>query len=353
MALSQMLGRALEYCYHRDRRLITLVITVMLSFLIFKTIPRAQKKKQSPVPVSVNYFPSRLCNKTCGFCFHVDKTSYILPEEEAKRGLKRLVEAGMKKLNIAGGEPFLYPEFIGHLCQYVKEDLHLESVSLVTNGSKVTERWLRKYGKFVDIIAVSCDSFNEQTNIEIGRGTGDNVQQLRRIKTWCQQYGIKFKMNTVVCSLNWQEDLSALIQELAPFRWKVFQVLLVGGENDEKSTTTGRGKLFDKFHITDEQFESFCRRHKHVGDLFIPEPNNVMAKSYLLLDEYMRFLDKGNGVEKTSESILDVPVEKALSQVEWDVESFEKRGGIYDWKRKLPEPGSGGNCGTTKPELDW
>jgi radical S-adenosyl methionine domain-containing protein 2 len=59
----------------------------------------------------VNYFPTRLCNKTCGFCSHIGKTSYILLEEDAKRRLKKLVEAGMKKLNIAGGEPFLFPEF--------------------------------------------------------------------------------------------------------------------------------------------------------------------------------------------------------------------------------------------------
>lgn len=331
------------------------VVCIAAPSLLLNSKRLFQRTTHSPVPVSVNYFPTRLCNKTCGFCFHVDKTSYMLSEEDAKRGLKKLVEAGMKKLNIAGGEPFLYPEFLGHICQYVKEDLHLESVSIVTNGSKVTERWLRKYGRFVDIIAVSCDSFNEQINIEIGRGNGDNVQQLRRIKKWCQQYGIKFKMNTVVCSLNWQEDMSAMIKELDPFRWKCFQVLLVGGENDNKSMK-GRGKEFDKFSITDEQFESFCQRHRHVGDRFIPEPNNVMAKSYLLLDEYMRFMDKGSGVEKTSDSILKVSVAEALSQVEWDVESFEKRGGVYDWKREIPQSGgtrSGGNCGTMKTGLDW
>ena len=54
-------------------------------------------------PVSVNYFPSRKCNYTCGFCFHTDTSSYVLPTSEAKRGLKLLKEAGMRKLNIAGG----------------------------------------------------------------------------------------------------------------------------------------------------------------------------------------------------------------------------------------------------------
>ena len=351
MALSAMLRYVLDSSDNTGWVLLIAIACVAAPFLLHNIKHLTQRTPRTPVPVSVNYFPTRLCNKSCGFCFHVDKTSYMLSEAEAKRGLKKLVDAGMKKLNVAGGEPFLYPEFLGHICQYVKEDLHLESVSIVTNGSKVTERWMRKYGEFVDIIAVSCDSFNEQTNIEIGRGSGDNVKQLRRIKEWCQRYGVKFKMNTVVCSLNWEEDLSGLIKELNPFRWKCFQVLLVGGENDRQSSE-GRGKLFDKFAITGEQFESFCERHRHLGDRFIPESNAVMAKSYLLLDEYMRFMDKGNGVEKTSKSILDVSVQEALSQVEWDVESFEKRGGIYDWRKEMPQ--SEGGCGTMADKgLDW
>lgn len=41
-------------------------------------------------PVSVNYFPSRECNYSCGFCFHTNTSGYILPLEEAKRGLRLL-----------------------------------------------------------------------------------------------------------------------------------------------------------------------------------------------------------------------------------------------------------------------
>lgn len=65
-----------------------------------------------------------------------------------------------------------------------------------------------------------------------------------------------------------------------------------------------------------------------------------MASSYLILDEYLRFLDKGEGVEKASGSIIDVGVQKALEQVHWDEESFERRGGIYDWSK-----GSTEGCG--------
>lgn len=135
-----------------------------------------------------------------------------------------------------------------------------------------------------------------------------------------------------MCRLNWQQDMTAILKELEPFRWKVFQVLMVGGENDSEETL----RDVRRWEVTDEEFEAFCERHKEIPSL-IPESNRVMAALYLLVDEYMRFMDKGTGSGrmKESESILDVGVEKALSQVRWDHEAFLERGGIYDWSRDV------------------
>ena len=51
-----------------------------------------------------------------------------------------LANAGMKKINFAGGEPFLIKKgkYLGELVKFCKEDLCLESVSIVTNGSMVS-----------------------------------------------------------------------------------------------------------------------------------------------------------------------------------------------------------------------
>lgn len=46
------------------------------------------------IPTSVNYHFTRRCNYKCGFCFHTAKTSFVLPLEEAMKGLKMLKEAG-------------------------------------------------------------------------------------------------------------------------------------------------------------------------------------------------------------------------------------------------------------------
>ena len=93
---------------------------------------------------------------------------------------------GMKKINFAGGEPFMNAEFLGQLVKYCKETLELQSVSVVTNGSKVPKKWLAKYGEYLDIMAISCDSFNETTNIEIGRGTGNHLKTVMDLSHKCK-----------------------------------------------------------------------------------------------------------------------------------------------------------------------
>lgn len=338
--------------------LLTLIVILTtfigLSYIFFRrtqcpSASQPQSNAEVTKPVSVNYHFTRKCNKVGAFGFHTEKTSHVANEEEMKRGLRMLKEAGMKKINFAGGEPFLYPKQLAMLCKYCKVDLRLESVSIISNGTKITEKWLKQNGMHVDVLGVSCDSFNEATNIKIGRGTGENVTQLFRIRNWCRELGIKFKLNTVVCSFNWQEEMAATVAELDPFRWKCFQVLEVQDENDASTIATEtdkRKRNAKQFVISNDQFKEFCRKHGHLA-CFVPESNELMASSYLILDEYLCFLDKGNGKEKQSSCILDVGVMKALEEVYFDQAAFEQRGGVYDWGREM------GGCGETSDKLEW
>lgn len=101
--------------------------------------------------------------------------------------------------------------------------------------------------------------------------------------------------------------------------------------------------------ISQEQFEVFCGKHRHL-DAFVPEPNDLMASSYLILDEFLCFLDKGSGRERQSRSILDVGVYAALEEIEFDKDVFVKRGGMYAWGKEVDEEG----CGSAEvKELEW
>ena len=281
---------------------------------------------------SVNYFISRECNYSCKFCFHTYTNGNKFPFEQARYGLRLLKAAGTQKINFAGGEPFLNPKLLGDLCQVASEELGM-AVSIISNGSMITEKWMNTYGKYVDVLGVSVDSFDSNTNAAIGRGGDANNQhaaRVLRVREMCAQHGILFKMNTVVCSLNWEEDMNEQVEKLDPYRWKAFQVLILEGENSGRP-----GDLRDahELKVSRSQFDAFCNRHSGQKSL-IPENNDVMQNSYLLLDEELRFLDCSSGGKIPSESILKVGVGRALEQAGFDHEMFKQRGGIYDWERE-------------------
>ena len=66
---------------------------------------------------------------------------------------------------------------------------------------------------------------------------------------------------------------------------QVFQCLLIEGENAGPEAI----KNAATFVITDEQFKSFINRHSSLPQL-VPESNDMMRESYLILDEYVRNL---------------------------------------------------------------
>ncbi|XP_075413266.1 S-adenosylmethionine-dependent nucleotide dehydratase RSAD2 isoform X2 [Tenrec ecaudatus] len=264
-----------------------------------------QQRKESqaedlPItPTSVNYHFTRRCNYKCGFCFHTAKTSFVLPLVEAKRGLLLLKDAGMEKINFSGGEPFIHDRG-----EYL--------------------------GDYLDILAISCDSFNEQVNVLIGRGQGkkNHVETLQRLRRWCRDYRVAFKINSVINRFNVDEDMNEQIRALNPVRWKVFQCLLIDGENSGDDAL----REAERFVISDEEFDGFLDRHKEVSCL-VPESNQKMKDSYLILDEYMRFLNCKNGRKDPSKSILDVGVEAAIKCSGFDEKMFLTRGGKYVWSK--------------------
>ena len=207
--------------------------------------------------------------------------------------------------------------YVGELTRFAKEECQM-ATSIVSNGSLIFEKWFELYSEYLDILAISCDSFDDECNRQAGRTNGkethSQISHVRRVRHLCEQYQIIFKINSVIHRLNCQEDMTDAIEELQPVRWKVFQCLLISGEN-----MGGEKELRDARELTirDEQFEEFCQRHRRLK-CFVPESNLAMRNSYLILDERMRFLDCTKGRKDPSPSILDVGIEAALNRSGFD-----------------------------------
>lgn len=273
-------------------------------------------------PISINFHLYKPCDSRCTFCFATfrDVEGQLEPGD-ARRLLDQLRAAGGEKLTFAGGEPTLHPH-LGALVDHAKA-LGF-TTSIVTSGSRL-DALLDGHASSLDWVALSVDSAVERTQRSLGRGRGDHVVRVRSLAARCHAEGVRLKVNTVVTALNCDEDMGALVRELRPERWKVFQVLRVEGQND--------GRV-EPLLITPERFAAFVERHSSLalaGIAVVPEDNDAMEDSYVMIDPLGRFYGNHLGRHVVSAPILSVGVGEALREVGYSYEKFDARGGRYAW----------------------
>jgi radical S-adenosyl methionine domain-containing protein 2 len=323
------------------RRFALIALALASLYVCVKLIRRRlgiqPKKTESPLR-SVNFHFLRECNFACKYCFHVDKgkdkvgEGTILHKQQCETLLSLLRKGGCEKINFSGGEPFLKKELLGHMVRFCKETLGLKT-GIISNGSLIHEEWLQKYGPHLDWLGISVDSFDEGTLMNIGRNQGKKkpaimLKELLRIKAWCAQWHVHFKINTVVSRFNLTEDMHEPLQKLQPERWKVFQALTIKGENvnrnDAKECGSPRGS--EGGTINAEEYASFISRHADCSP--IVESNDIMQNSYVIVDEKGRFLDNSSGSKQARASIIDCgDAIRAFKGVAFDSASFAQRKG--------------------------
>ena len=283
---------------------------------------------------SVNFHLWEPCNMRCGFCFatfqdvkrEMDIPKGHLPKEDCISVVDQIAEFGFEKINFAGGEPTLCP-WLPDLIARAKE--YGIITSIVTNGSRITDQWLDNLNGCLDWIGLSIDTVDPEKLIRLGRAIGGRIpiaeEKYLDIIGEIKRHEIRLKINTVVTSVTWEEDFTPFIRLAEPERWKLFQALPVKGQND--------AHIAD-FIVTAEQFEAYVLRNRIVesdGITAVPENNEAMTESYVMIDPAGRFFDNTQGFYRYSESILKVGVAEALKQVSIDPERFRQRGGEYDW----------------------
>jgi len=224
------------------------------------------------------------------------------------------------------------------------DELSLRQKKLIYYLSKATlfgrDITFDQYGKYLDILGVSCDSIHPEVNLKHGRNYNQlrlPVEQSRKtqlLSEICHHQGILFKVNTVVTQLNKNEILADFINQLDPCRWKVFQILEIENEN-------GGGKVKDLM-VSPKEFEKYIqnnleRLHPHKKKILVKESNDLMQNSYVIVDEFGRILDVSSGCKLPTHSVLKVGIKKALMELGngFDQSMFYKRGGYYQWQKPL------------------
>jgi len=282
---------------------------------------------------AVNFHLWEPCNMRCQFCFATFqdvKKSILpkghLPKEQAIEVVSKLAQAGFKKITFAGGEPTLcswLPELI-----YTAKSAGLTTM-IVTNGTNLSATFLEANKNHLDWITLSVDSLVDDTNLAAGRAINGkkvlNKEVYVELTGKIKQFGFGLKINTVVSSKNYSEIMTDFIQYAAPSRWKIFQVLPITGQNDLK---------VDALLTTAAEYQLFLKNNKAADGItqMVPEDNNQMKGSYVMVDPAGRFFDNSSGQHIYSDPINEIGCHNAYNQMNYSQTKFMNRGGLYDWE---------------------
>ena len=199
---------------------------------------------------------------------------------------------------------------------------------MVTSGSLLSPTWMDAVAGHLDWVALSIDSVNPDTLRQIGRTIRSGpfgAPNYLDMAVMLKRHGIRLKINTVVTRLNVNEDLTDIIIESSPERWKLFQVLPVEGQND--------GTIGD-YLVSDDDSNNYVAKSRRVEEhqiIVVPENNDLMRGSYVMVDPEGRLFDNVAGGHTNGRPIIEVGVEEALCDVSTDPEKFISRDGLHDW----------------------
>ena len=270
----------------------------------------------------INYPIKGLCNYHCRYCFSnfrdsepSKETALKIVEKISKFFIKSGVEHG--RINLAGGEPLLYPylnEVIDHA-----NSLGLK-VSIITNGSHLTEELVSNWQGKVEMIGISIDAASCETNCAIGRtthcGESLNQEKLFHIADWIHKYGIKLKINTVISRLNLHEDTLSIYKRMKPNRLKFLCMHVLDNINSR----------VNKLKPSKEEFEYFVNRNRYEGaDEIVVEAENSMQNAYLMISPSGNVFLNESGESKIYGNCLEQDLYDLSGELPFDNDKYRSR----------------------------
>lgn len=282
------------------------------------------------LPLTANFHLIKSCNFGCLYCYATFAEVLgrpVLPDDQVL-ALVRLLAQRHTKVTLAGGEPTLYRR-LEDLLAVIKAEGALANV--VTNGSRIDAGWIERNADNLDFLTLSIDSAEPATHRKLGRASRSGAtlpaQHYIDLADAARVAGVGIKVNTVVTTVNAGESLAEPIARLNPQRWKILQATPVAGQND---------KYIGVLTPTRAGFNGFVERHQRelasTGIRIVAEPIDQIRGSYIMVDPRGRFFDSAAGTHVYSRPILEVGLDVAFAEVDFDPVKFLNRGGDADWR---------------------
>jgi len=289
--------------------------------------------------LTINWHVTEACNYRCQYCyahwkdrpdprelFHDPRRTRTLLDElfrffhpdNAANPLRKNLSWKFVRLNLAGGEPTLLHHRLLAVASVAREIGF--RLSIISNGSGLSRDMLEELVPSLSYLGISLDSVSAFSNREIGRidrkGRLLDIGRLAADVRWARTINPRMavKLNTVVNRLNAEQDLSELVAQFQPDRWKLLRMLPVVDQS---------------LAVSDEQFLAFVDRHRAFRAVQCIEDSQDMCESYLMVDPFGRLFQNRPAPCTDgyvySQPIVAVGAATAFSQIAFNSSGFQSR----------------------------
>lgn len=271
--------------------------------------------------LKVNLHVTEKCNYQCRYCFAHFGNKKDLSLSAWQKIVDNISSSGLvDAINFAGGEPLLYSDFVPFFLLCHNRGFAL---SIISNGSLLQNKNLFPPSLFamLDTLGISIDSFSADTLRSLGCCTRSgkilNQQDFQEILRLALSVNpnLKIKINTVVSSVNVNEVFPDFVHELALARWKFLKI----------KPFSGYGKNNESLLVSEEQFDSFCRRNMPKTGIGVAERD--MKNSYIIIDNQGNLLDSSSLSYFVVGNLLEESFEDILNRFSFDKEEYGQRYG--------------------------
>lgn len=301
-----------------------------------------RKTTDRPIEIdqlAINWHLTQSCNYTCRYCYSTwdtggvrreifrdtAKSTSLLREiyrhfhpDNADNSLNDKLRWDSLRMSLAGGEPLLFPEETLRIANEANSIGF--KVSLITNGRLLHQHKDSGLSKELSTLGISLDSANTETNIGIGRATSGQVLELDNLYETItlfrhQNPQIKIKVNTVVNELNWNEDMTSVIEAIRPDKWKVLKALPI---------------ITNDLSISNSKFNAYIARHQHFSRVISSEDNQEMTESYIMIDPQGRFFQNQTRPVSSASYLYSLPIievgaKQAFDEIHFSSDKFAHR----------------------------
>ena len=194
------------------------------------------------------------CNENCVYCFRSLSSINHFTLQEHMQILEHIIDLGTEQITWSGGEALLIPHAT-ELIRYAKSRGIYNKIT--TNGKLLTPEKIEELKPYVDLVALSIDSLNDETNKALGRGIEHRSTVLARIRHLMQE-GIQVDVNTVV---------------MRPNIWDLDEM----GSFFRENPISGKWKLMTFFPVRERALAN--KQQLEISDeLFLSEVHRIMEK---------------------------------------------------------------------------